>query len=140
MAAEVLEGDAVGGADLFAVEDEVAAVGRDEVEQEAGQGGLAAAGLADDAEGFAFGDGEGDAVDGADGAAALEGEVFLEGLGDEHGLGGAAAVLAETVLVTSRAHLMRTSMAERRPSLTRLKHMLVRKMAAPGTAQTSGWT
>ena len=38
------------------------------------------------------------------------------------------------------AHRSRTSMAERRPSLTRLKHMLVRKIAAPGTAQTEGCT
>jgi len=34
----------------------------------------------------------------------------------------------------------RTSMAARSPSLTMLKHIEVTKIAAPGAAQTQGWT
>ena len=47
--------------------------------------------------------------------------------------------VARTSALTMVAH-SRTSMAERMPSLTRLKQIEVTKIAAPGNAQDSGAT
>lgn len=71
------------------VEEDAAAGGLDEAEQEAGDGALAGAGLAYQAEGFAAHDVEGDAVDDARGA-----EIFDEVAGFEQGFGGHAAPAA----------------------------------------------
>ena len=54
--------DAVAVADRIAVEHHVAGVGLDQPHQQPRGGGLAAAGFADDAEGLALADGEGDVV------------------------------------------------------------------------------
>ena len=51
------------GADRLAVEQDVSGVGRDDLHDQPGGRGLAAAGLADDAERLALGDVEVDAVD-----------------------------------------------------------------------------
>ena len=52
-----------GLADGIAVEHQLAAVGPHQVQQQAGQGGFAAAALADDAERLALEQGERDAID-----------------------------------------------------------------------------
>ena len=74
----------IGGARI--VEEDAAAGGFDEAQQEACDGALAGAGLADDAESFAAHDVERNAVDDACGA-----EVFDELAGFEQGCGGHAA-------------------------------------------------
>ena len=58
----------VTGGEVLAGEDNRAAGGGDELENGAGEGGFSAAGFADEAEDFATGDAESDAVDGFDGA------------------------------------------------------------------------
>lgn len=58
----------VTGGEVLAGEDNRAAGGGDELENGAGEGGFSAAGFADEAEDFATGDVESDAVDGFDGA------------------------------------------------------------------------
>ena len=58
----------VTGGEILAGENHGAAGGGDELENGAGEGGFAAAGFADEAEDFATGDAESDAVDGFDGA------------------------------------------------------------------------
>ncbi len=68
------------------MEEDAAAGGFDEAQQEARDGALAGAGFADEAEGFATHDVERDAVDDARGA-----EVFDEVAGFEQGFGGHAA-------------------------------------------------
>src|SRR5262249_18011648 len=74
----------VGLVDVFGVEDDLAAGRGDEAEDGAPDGGLAAAGFADEAEGLALGDVKGDAVDGANPAggaleeAGLDGEMGVE--------------------------------------------------------------
>ena len=78
-----------------------------------------------------------DAVDGAH-AGGLAGAADLEVLGeitrDQQRLGGAADVAR----VGDHVVHSRTSMAERMPSLTRLKQIEVTKIAAPGNAQEIG--
>jgi hypothetical protein len=59
-------------ADLHAVINDIAGVALHQVHQEARGGRLAAAGLADDTDGFALGDGEGNIIDRADGLAGAE--------------------------------------------------------------------
>ena len=61
---------AAGGGDRGVLEDDLAGGGRVDAHDGAAEGGLAAAGLADEAEGLAAGDGEVDAADGVEGAAA----------------------------------------------------------------------
>ena len=93
--------------------------------------------LADDAEGLALEQGEGDAVDGAHAggfAGAADVEVLGEIARDQQRLRGAADVAR----VGDHVVHSRTSMAERMPSLTRLKQIEVTKIAAPGNAQDSG--
>ena len=101
-------------------------------------GGFAAAGFADDAEGLAFEQGEGDTVDRAH-ACGLAGAADVEVLGevarDQQRLRRAADVAR---VGGDRVVHSRTSMAERMPSLTRLKQIEVTKIAAPGSAQDSG--
>ena len=72
VAAEAAELEGGGGVG-WVVED-MAAGGLDEAEEDAGEGGLAGAGFADEAEGLAAGEGEGDVVEDAVGAVVL-GEV-----------------------------------------------------------------
>ena len=128
-----------GAIDLRVIsEDQFAAVGRDQMQQKAGEGGFAAAAFADDAQRFSLEQGERHAVDGAHGCAdraALDLEMLLQIAGDQQRLCRSAAVEADAVHV----HIL-TSMAERMPSLTRLKLMEVMKIAAPGSAQISGFT
>src|SRR5207247_2702174 len=82
---------------------DIAAGGGDEAEDGSADGGLAAAGFADQAEGFAFGHGEGDVIDGfdvADGSAedtAANGEPGAEVVDFEARLAGGvgAAVIVQ---------------------------------------------
>ncbi len=73
-----------GGDDVLALEDYLAGIGLDEAEDGASSGRLAAAGLADKAEGLAVAHGEGDAVEGTHGddarprKAARHGEEFAQ--------------------------------------------------------------
>ncbi len=62
-AAEGAHGGGGGGRQRVAFEEDFAGGGFDEAEQHAGDGALAGAGFADQAEGFAGCDGEGDVVD-----------------------------------------------------------------------------
>ena len=71
------------------------------------------------------------------------GKCFCRSLRDQHRLRRAAAVARIAQwrrMATVIAHHSRTSMAARRPSLTRLKQIEVTKIADPGSAQTSGLT
>lgn len=94
VAAEALERVATCGDHVFAFEEDAAAGGWDEAQECAADGGFAAAGFTDETECFAFGDVEGDAIDGFDIAAdALEQaranrEVRLEVLDLQDGGGG----------------------------------------------------
>ena len=123
---------------------------------------LAATGLADDAEGLARLQLKGNAIDGLHdglGAAeqsALEGKMLGEVFDDQKRLGAAGLLgrLApwpsglsrqpETIRDCRQVSLhlahSRTSMAWRRPSLIRLKHIEVMKIITPGRAATSGDT
>jgi hypothetical protein len=77
LAPQSVDRDPARDADGIAVEHELSGIGFYEVQEKAGEGGLAAAGLTDDAEGFAFADGERDAVHGLHGlAAALHREML----------------------------------------------------------------
>ena len=72
-----------GGGEGLAFEGDVAGGGAVEADGEAGDGGFAAAGFADEGEGGAFFDGEGDVIDGAEGLAGEGREDALEeGAGD----------------------------------------------------------
>ena len=68
------DGEEVGGGAVWfafgrgGVEEDLAAAGFDEAEEEAGDGGFAGAGFADEAEGLAAVEGEGDVVDDGVGA------------------------------------------------------------------------
>ena len=69
------------------------------------------------------------------------GEVLARfAAGDSSDIDRAVLAVQRWLVHRNPAHFSRTSMAERSPSLTRLKHMLVTKIAAPGTAQTQGCT
>ena len=137
-----------GRTDRLAVEDQFAGVTWDEMQEKPREGGFTAARFPNDAEGFTLEEREGDAVDGAHAggfAGASDLEVLREVARDQQRLRGSADVAAvcwrclngvahERV---ASAH-SRTSMAERMPSLTRLKQIEVTKIAAPGNAQDSG--
>jgi hypothetical protein len=64
VAPQCRDGDAMRGADRFAIEDQFACVAFDEMQQQACQGGLAAAGFSDDAQGLTLEERERNAVDG----------------------------------------------------------------------------
>jgi len=91
LTAEFAEGRAAGGVDVLAVEGDGSRGGGDEAEDGASDGGLAAAGLADEAECFSGSDVEGDAVNGlhpSGGAledAGAHGEVGVEVADAEEG-------------------------------------------------------
>ena len=74
-------------ADLHAVIDDVAGIALHQVHQQPCGGRLAAAGFADDADGFALGDGEGDIIDRA------------------HGLAGAEQIAAHRKMLCEASHL-----------------------------------
>ncbi len=81
-AAEGAELAGVGGEDVGGIEGDGAGGGLDEAQEHARDGGFAGAGFADEAEGFAAVEGEGDVVDDAGGAVELG-----EAGGGEEGLG-----------------------------------------------------
>jgi hypothetical protein len=62
------DGEEVDGGAVWRVEEDLAAGGLDEAEEEAGEGGFAGAGFADEAEGLAADEVEGDVVDDGVGA------------------------------------------------------------------------
>ena len=77
---EEVDGRSGGGGGFGGGVEDLAGGGFDEAEEEAGEGGFAGAGFADEAEGFAAGEGEGDVVD--DGVGAVG---FGEVVGGEEG-------------------------------------------------------
>ena len=118
--------------------------------QQPGRRRLAAAGLADDAEGFARLHIEGHVVDGLhDGLGPVEQPALeREMLGQVLVSSGRLAIGLRRYLAPAPGHERRrmlrlaahsrTSMAWRRPSLIRLKHIEVMKIMTPGSAATSG--
>ena len=83
-------------------------------------------------------DGERNAVDSLHrlAAAALHREMLAQIAGDQHRLGRTAPVPR----IDKNHRHIRTSIAARNPSLTRLQQIEVMKIATPGSAQTSGTT
>ncbi|MNL26722.1 hypothetical protein D3C87_1482680 [compost metagenome] len=145
LAAELLHRQ-LGRAHALGVEDQFAAVVGGELHQQPRGGGLAAAGLADHAEGFALEHVEADAVHGADLASLaerdgrLEREMLDEIARDHERLGRAANVTGVGRRCEKFAHVHSLiSMAERMPSASRLNEIEVRKIIAPGRAATQGW-
>ena len=138
-------------ADRVAVQDDAPRVGRDQVHQQPGGGGFAAAGLADDAQGLALQDIEAHVVHRLDARGhraqgAAQGEVLAEAADAEHGLLGAAAIPrgrgagGRGVLGREAPAHARTSMAARRLSLSRLKLTEAAKIIAPGSTALTGAT
>ncbi len=134
-----------GRADNFAIEQELARIGWDDLHDEAGERGLAATGLTDDAKRLALGDVEAHIVDGmhrtADAAAAKASpaaEMLDEAAHRQQRLRRPAATAPESGRVQRLHHF--TSMADRKPSDRRLNATEVMKIMAPGSAATSGWT
>src|SRR5258708_3523724 len=130
-------------ADNFAIEQELARIGRDDLHDEACERGLAAAGLTDDAKRLALGDVEAHAVDGMHRTAAAAkaspaAEMFDETAYRQQRLRRPAAIAPERVRGQRLHHL--TSMADRKPSDRRLNAIEAMKIMAPGSAATSGWT
>src|SRR6202040_3596544 len=80
LAPQCTDGDAVWDADRIAVEHQLSGIRLDQMQQQPGEGGLTAAGLADDAQGLAFADRERDAVHGLHrlAAAALYREMLAQ--------------------------------------------------------------
>ena len=97
--------------------------------------------LTDDAEGFALSNSKRYAVHRLDRLppAALHREMLAQVAGDQHRLLRAAAV-ARIVGNQDLTRYIRTSIAARNPSLTRLQQIEVIKIATPGNAQTNGTT
>src|SRR5271156_3195986 len=121
------------------------------MEQQPGEGRLAATAFADDAERLALAHGERDAVDRLHrfAARALDREVFAQIRRDQQRLSWAAPIAwiegawigGAWVEFGGVCHrYIRTSIAARHPSLTRLNEIDVTKIAAPGSAQTRGTT
>ena len=79
---------------------------------------------------------------------ALDREMLFQVARDEHRLRGPAPVSWINGMRVKDRHMriddghryIRTSIAARNPSLTRLKQIEVTKIAAPGSAQTNGTT
>jgi hypothetical protein len=93
-----------------------------------------------DSQSLALADGKRHAVDRLHrlAAAPLHRKMLAQITGDHHRLMLAAAV---TRIVHRRSHgYIRTSIAARRPSLTRLQQIEVMKIATPGRAHTKGTT
>ena len=106
---------------------------------------LAAAGLADDAQGLALGDGERHVVDrlhhacGRAEQAAADREMLAQVARQQQRLGRAAAIARSRRAIGSPCQAF-TSMAARSPSLTRLKQIEVMKIITPGSARSTGST
>ncbi len=136
----------------LAVEQDLAAIKRDDLHDKARGGGLAAAGFADDAERLALGHVEVDPVDRANHRAcpreeaALAAEMLDQAAHAQQRRAGAAPIarvgsrrdgtLAGAIL--EHGHCL-TSIAERSPSDRRLNEIEVRKIITPGSAATMGW-
>jgi hypothetical protein len=154
LAAQRIDRDPVRRADRVAVEHQFPAIRHEQVQQQPCQGRFSAPRLADHAQRLAFPDVERDAVDRLDRLAAgpLDRKMLFQIAHDQHRLQRAAAVarIDQTIKhqILPRAasipsHLpryIRTSIAARSPSLTRLKQTDVMKIATPGSAQTTGTT
>ncbi|MNL23630.1 hypothetical protein D3C87_1450260 [compost metagenome] len=133
-------------ADGHAVEDQFAAVLRDKLHHQARRGGLAATRFTDDAQGLALLHIEVHAVDRAHCVAApapgqeiaFQGKVLDQPAHAQQGLGGAAQVLVRRAQGFDFGVHSLTSMADRRPSDSRLKDMEVMKIITPGNAATQG--
>ena len=139
MPAQGRHGDAARRADRLAVEDQFAAIAIEQMQHQPCQRRFAAARFTDDAECLAFEQRERHAVHGTNArglAAAAHMEVLGQIARDQQRLRGAADIAR----VGRHAAHSRTSIAERIPSLTRLKQIEVTKIAAPGSAQDSGAT
>ena len=144
----------------LAVEDQLAGVARDQMHQEASERRLSATGLADHAKRLALKDDQryvihcAHAADAPIEQAAANWKVLLEAGDRQHRLHLAASIAriagrhgVELRAGSGRAdvcchagspspHQIRTSIAWRSPSLTRLNDSDVMKIAAPGSAQT----
>src|SRR5204863_3974435 len=148
--AQGIDADPVWHVDGVAVEHQLAGIRGDEMQQQARQGRLAAARLPDDAQGLALLNIERYAVNRLDrfAAAALDRDMLFQVACDEHRLRGPAPVSWINGMRVKDRHMriddghryIRTSIAARNPSLTRLKQIEVTKIAAPGSAQTNGTT
>ena len=126
-------------ADALAVEQHLALVLRDQLHHDAGSCRLAAAGFADDAERLAFQHREIDAVDGAHHGAAAEREMLRQGARLQQ-RGPCPTPVAVVEVRVLRHDQPFTSIADRRPSESRLNEIEVMKIATPGSAATQGWT
>ena len=135
-------------ADRVAIQHHVAGVGIDQPHQQAGGGGLAATGLADDAQGFALSDVEADSVHGLDmrvdvAQRAAQGEILAQSLHGQDRLRRPASVAGVSRYVDARfcdrVHA-RTSIAVRRLSLSRLKLTDAAKIITPGSTALIGAT
>ena len=129
-----------GGCRRLTVEHHGAGIRLDQAHQQTGGGRFAAAGFADDAERFALADGEGDVVhrlhrgDLAVEQAAADGEVLAQAFDAAAAAGPGRRGRADP---RSCDHLFSlTSIAQRNPSLIRLKHIEVTKIITPGSAAT----
>ena len=142
LAAQLIDGDAVGLVDRIAVEHHSAAIGLDQADQEARHRRLAAARFAHHTQGLALGDRQAEIVDRAHHLgrapeqAARHREMLAQARRQQQRLGGAAAVGSGN----QRVHQAFTSMAARRPSLIRLKQIEVMKIMTPGRAARTGFT
>ena len=88
LTAQRIDGNPGGDADRIAVEHELASIGLEEMQQQPGKSGFAAAGFADDAQGLAFTHGKRDAVHRLDRlpTAALHREMFAQIARNQHRL------------------------------------------------------
>src|SRR6516164_6861111 len=109
-----------------------------QMQQEPCEGRLAAAGFADYPQGLALAHRERHTVDRLDrlAAAALDREMLAQVAGDQQWLKRAAAIAriaCRRVMQKRRTSYIRTSIAARSPSLTRLQQIEVMKIARPGS-------